>query len=94
MTNKDKEVGFVSHLVELRKRLINSIIFLSILFVICYFFSDHIYGFLVEPYANAVKNDGIERRLIFTALQETFLTYLKVAFFTAFFITSTMFIYS
>ena len=88
MTNKDKEVGFVSHLVELRKRLINSIIFLSILFVICYFFSDHIYGFLVEPYANAVKNDGIERRLIFTALQETFLTYLKVAFFTAFFITS------
>ena len=49
MTNKDKEVGFVSHLVELRKRLINSIIFLSILFVICYFFSDHIYGFLVEP---------------------------------------------
>ena len=26
MTNKHKEVGFVSHLVELRKRLINSII--------------------------------------------------------------------
>tara|TARA_B100000029_G_scaffold30751_1_gene29442 strand:- start:1178 stop:1951 length:774 start_codon:yes stop_codon:yes gene_type:complete len=88
MTNKDKETGFVSHLVELRKRLINSIIFLSILFIICYYFSDYIYGFLVEPYANAVKNDGIERRLIFTALQETFLTYLKVAFFTAFFITS------
>ena len=29
----------------------------------------------------------IERRLIFTALQETFLTYLKVSFFTAFFVT-------
>jgi len=86
--NKDKEIGFVDHLIELRKRLINSIIFLSILFVICYYFSDHIYGFLVEPYANAVKNDEIDRRLIFTALQETFLTYLKVAFFTAFFITS------
>ena len=28
-----------------------------------------------------------ERRLIFTALQETFLTYLKVSFFTAFFVT-------
>ena len=88
MINKDKEIGFVDHLIELRKRLINSIIFLSILFVICYYFSDHIYGFLVEPYANAVKNDEIDRRLIFTALQETFLTYLKVAFFTAFFITS------
>ena len=34
------------------------------------------------------KNDGVERRLIFTALQETFLTYLKVSFFAAFFATS------
>ena len=53
-----------------------------------YFFAEYLYGFLVEPYAQAVKNDGIERRLIFTALQETFLTYLKVAFFASFFVTS------
>ena len=84
----NKETGFVSHLVELRQRLINSLIFLAVLFVICYFFSEYIYGFLVEPYAEAVKKDGSDRRLIFTALQETFLTYLKVSFFTAFFITS------
>ncbi len=86
--NKDKETGFISHLVELRKRLINSFIFLSVLFVISYYFSEYIYGFLVNPYAEAVKNDDFERRLIFTALQETFLTYLKVSFFAAFFITS------
>ena len=86
--NKDnKEVGFVSHLIELRKRLINSLIFLFILFVVSYYFSEHIYGFLVEPYSNAVNGDAIERRLIFTALQETFLTYLKVSFFAAFFVT-------
>ena len=84
----DKETGFISHLVELRKRLIHSLIFLSVLFVICYFFSEYIYGFLVNPYAEAVRDDGIERRLIFTALQETFLTYLKVSFYAAFFITS------
>ena len=84
----DKETGFISHLIELRQRLIHSIVFLFILFVASYYFSDHIYGFLVEPYANAVKNDGVERRLIFTALQETFLTYLKVSFFAAFFATS------
>ena len=87
-TNKaENESGFVSHLTELRKRLIHSFIFLFIFFLGCYFFSEHIYGFLVEPYAKAVKNSDIERRLIFTALQETFLTYLKVSFFTAFFIT-------
>tara|TARA_B100000401_G_scaffold397005_1_gene306852 strand:- start:93 stop:869 length:777 start_codon:yes stop_codon:yes gene_type:complete len=84
----EKEIGFISHLTELRRRLISSLIFLAVLFIICYIFSDHIYGFLVEPYANAVKDDNVERRLIFTALQETFLTYLKVSFFAAFFATS------
>ena len=88
MTKNDNEGNFVSHLTELRKRLINSFIFLFVFFIICYFFSDHIYGFLVDPYAQAVRDDGTERRLIFTALQETFLTYLKVSFFAAFFITS------
>ena len=77
--SKEKEGSFISHLTELRKRLINSFIFLAILFVICYYFSEYIYGFLVEPYANAVKDDDTNRRLIFTALQETFLTYLKVS---------------
>ena len=86
--NTEKEGSFISHLTELRKRLINSFIFLILLFILCYFFSDYIYGFLVDPYAEAVKNDNVERRLIFTALQETFLTYLKVSFFAAFFITS------
>ena len=89
MTNDNqKEGGFISHLTELRQRLINSLIFMSLLFICCYYFSEYIYGFLVEPYAKAVKGDSIDRRLIFTALQETFLTYLKVSFFAAFFITS------
>ena len=87
MNNEDNENSFISHLAELRKRLIHSFIFLFIFFVACYFFAENLYAFLVEPYAKVVKNDGTERRLIFTALQETFLTYLKVSFFTAFFVT-------
>ena len=87
MNNDEKDSGFVSHLTELRKRLIHSFIFLFIFFIFCYFFAEYIYGFLVDPFAQAVKDDGSDRRLIFTALQETFLTYLKVSFFTAFFVT-------
>ena len=87
MKKTENENGLISHLTELRKRLINSFIFLFIFFIGCYFFSEKIYGFLVEPYANAVKDDIVDRRLIFTALQETFLTYLKVSFFAAFFVT-------
>ena len=87
MSHDEKEGGFISHLAELRKRLIHSFIFLIIFFIACYFFAEYLYGFLVEPFAKAVKDDGSDRRLIFTALQETFLTYLKVSFFTAFFVT-------
>jgi len=49
MTKSENESGFISHLTELRKRLINTFIFLSIIFVICYIFAEHIYGFLVNP---------------------------------------------
>ena len=83
MTEKKSTVS--EHLIELRSRLLKSIIFLIITFIVCYIFSDKIYNFLVDPYAQAVKDDGNNRRLIFTALHETFLTYLKLAFFAAFF---------
>ena len=88
MSKTDNKTGFLSHLVELRKRLINSFICLLFFFLFCYYFSEYIYGFLVDPYAQAVKDEGEGRRLIFTALQETFITYLKVSFFAAFFFTS------
>ena len=93
MSNDDNNIGFVGHLTELRKRLINTLIFLFSFFIFCYFFSDYIYGFLVEPYADAVKDDLVDRRLIFTALQETFLTYLKVSFFAAFFLRAHLYLF-
>ena len=80
--------SFTSHFIELRSRLLNSLIFIFIIFIISYIFAEHIYNFLVEPYASAVKDDQQSRRLIFTALHETFITYIKVAFFSAIFLGS------
>ena len=80
--------SFTSHFVELRSRLLNSLIFIFIVFIISYIFAEQIYNFLVEPYAKAVKDDLVSRRLIFTALHETFITYIKVAFFSAIFLGS------
>ena len=88
MSDQVQEGSFVSHLTELRKRLIHSLIFIFVIFIGGYIFAENIYNFLVEPYAKAVRNDGVDRRLIFTALHETFITYLKVAFFAAFFLGS------
>ena len=64
MTNSNNESGFVSHLTELRKRLIHSFIFLFIFFLFCYFFAENLYGFLVEPYAKVVKDDINMRNLL------------------------------
>ena len=88
MNDKSEDNTFVGHLSELRRRLVHSLIFIFIIFVLGYIFAENIYNFLVEPYAKAVKDDGVSRRLIFTALHETFITYLKVAFFTAIFLGS------
>jgi len=89
---KSRESSFVDHLTELRSRLLKSIIYIFILFIISYTFAENIYSFLVQPYADAVKEDEQNRRLIFTALHETFITYLKVAFFAAVFIGSPVFL--
>ena len=88
MSDKINQNSFTSHFSELRSRLIKSIVLILFFFIISYTFAQEIYSFLVEPYANAVKDDGTSRRLIFTALHETFLTYLKVAFFSALFFGS------
>ncbi len=83
---------FVSHLTELRSRLLKSFVFLLITFIICYFFSENIYKFLVQPYTETVLEKNLNRRLIYTALHEAFLTYLKVAFFASLFISSPIFL--
>jgi sec-independent protein translocase protein TatC len=84
----DNKSSFTSHFIELRSRLVKSLIFIFVIFIISYSIAEQIYTFLVDPYANAVKDDQVSRRLIFTALHETFITYLKVAFFAAIFLGS------
>ena len=83
--NENKQ-PLLAHLVELRSRLIKTMIMITLLFVIFYLFADNIYNFLVQPYANAVEGEE-GRRLIFTALHETFFTYIRVALFAALFIS-------
>lgn len=71
----------LDHLIELRTRLIKSMLFFAVAFGVCYYFSEEIYAFLVQPYADATS--GGNKRLIATALQEIFFTYVKVGMFGA-----------
>ena len=75
----------LEHLVELRQRLVRSIIAIAIAFVVCFYFADDIFNLLIIPYERAA---GTERdiRLIFTAPQEYFFTQMKLALFGALFL--------
>jgi sec-independent protein translocase protein TatC len=76
----------VAHLAELRTRLIYALIGFAIAFLVCFFFSDILFNFLVEPLARVWGGKG-GHRLIFTALHEKFFTDIKIAFFAAAFIS-------
>jgi len=72
----------LDHLIELRQRLSWSLIGFIVAFLFCYAFAEHIYAFLTHPLAQAFEGQP-GRRMIFTALYETFFTYIKVAGFGA-----------
>ncbi len=82
----DKKMPLMEHLIELRSRLIWSIAAFFVCFVAAYYVSGHIFDFLVEPLKHANEHSA-SRRMIFTAPTEAFFTYVKVAMFTALFVS-------
>jgi len=79
----DTQAPLLDHLVELRGRLMRSVLALAIGFGICLYFADPILGFLVQPLKDAFPTG--EGQLIFTKLYEVFFVELKVALFAGFF---------
>ena len=56
MNDQTQEGSFVSHLTELRKRLIHSLIFICGIFILGYIFAESIYNFLVNPFAKYIMS--------------------------------------
>lgn len=80
---EDKNMPLLDHLVELRQRLLWSVLAFIVVFAGCFFLAAEIYDFLLRPYAEIALAKGGERRMIFTAPTEAFFTYVKVAAFAA-----------
>lgn len=87
-TNDDIDASkapLIEHLIELRTRLIWSIVGVGVAFVLCLFFAKDIYNLLVLPYRWAAGQSApIE--MIYTAPQEFFFTQLRLALFGAVFL--------
>jgi len=70
----------MDHLIELRKRLVWSLVAFMICFLVSFYFAKPIYAFLTEPLAAALKSEP-SRHMIATGLTETFFVYVKVGMF-------------
>src|SRR6476659_1290953 len=79
---ESSKAPLLEHLVELRTRLVHSIVAFLICFIVCFYFARPIFEFLTAPLTHALAGQP-NRNMIFTALYEQFFTYVKVGMFGA-----------
>jgi sec-independent protein translocase protein TatC len=75
----------MSHLIELRARLIKALIAFMLTFVVCFFFARTIYNVLTWPYVWVAGPEN--SKFIYTGLLEYFVVQLKLAMFGAGFLS-------
>ncbi len=88
--NEAEKQPFLSHLEELRRRLIYCAIALGIGFIIAYFFSEDLFKILMSPLKAQLPENN---KLIFTNLPEVFIAYIKTAFIGSILLSSPVIFY-
>lgn len=80
----DSSAPLISHLKELRTRLIWSVLAFVVAMVICYFVWNPIFDFLTRPICYALEKRSQTCGLILLKLQEGFFVAMRIAFFGGF----------
>ena len=83
---QDSSAPLIEHLVELRKRLIWSLIGVGAMMIVCFIFARELFDLLAAPlYGELVEREMVPK-LIYTALHEKFFTDLRLSMFGGFFL--------
>ncbi|KLN61438.1 preprotein translocase subunit TatC [Kiloniella spongiae] len=94
-TTEEQKMPLLEHLIELRRRLLWSVVTLLVAFLACFAFAEQLFEYLAAPLADVMRENAVserQQRLIFTDLTEVFFTYVKVAFFFGAFISCPIFL--
>ena len=75
----------MEHLIELRSRLIYTVVAFFVAFIPCFYFARHIYNILLWPFVRVVGAENA--KTIYTHLLEKFFVDIKVAMFGALFLS-------
>jgi sec-independent protein translocase protein TatC len=86
----EDKLPVTDHLEELRRRLIKCLLAVLAGFALSYSFSKQLFDLLTWPLMQAMPADG---KLIYTSLQEAFITYLKISFFAGIFLAAPVIFY-
>jgi sec-independent protein translocase protein TatC len=82
---KLRGLPLIEHLKELRSRLVASLAFFGVAFIMCYTFRGPIYDFITAPLGNALRGNQLLANLIYTRVTEAFTSSLAIAFSAAMF---------
>jgi len=83
-----KQMSFLEHLEELRKRLIRAILSIVVGFGICFYFSDHIYGYLERPMTDTFRSLHLNANLVYLNPIDPFNLYIKLSIVGGIFLAS------
>jgi sec-independent protein translocase protein TatC len=86
----EEKQPFLSHLKELRDRILVCIIALGIAFIFTYYFKEKIFAFLMQPFIRVMPEKS---SFIFTGVTEAFITYFKISIVAALFVCFPVMLY-
>ncbi len=89
-TQTHKDQGFISHISELRSRLIKSLIFVTLAFFACWGFSDELMHLIRQPIAPFLSDT---QGLVFTGVMDKFVAHLKISILAAIIVSCPFWLY-
>jgi len=86
-------MSFLDHLEELRRRIIYSLLAVSVGFIACWGYADRIFAIMQQPIMVALQRNGIAEKLVYLNPTEPFNLYLKIGFMAGLFVASPFVLY-
>ena len=86
----DEKQPFISHLKELRDRLLICIVAIAVAFIFTYYFKERVFDILMQPF---IKVMPAKSSFIFTGITEAFITYFKISIVMALFLGAPVILY-